>query len=172
MKKKLVQVSRVKTTGLFVSYDHLKIDRLPPDFLETANAILNERAGIDASASQTFDVLTAFTGNGTEYTEEQKTQFVALMERQRQLLDEREQQKPSLQAASNLLDIVPVPRLRKALKKLLADQAAHLDEVYAHDRPISAKFVKYGTWLLLGWTAVAYFATYALQVVKKARSIL
>ena len=67
--------------------------------------------------SKEFDVLSAFVhpnNNETAYTEEAMQTFSVAFDK---VNSARESSKPSLRSASNLLDLVPVPRLRKTLKK-------------------------------------------------------
>jgi hypothetical protein len=75
------------------------------------------------------------------------------------LLQERLQlgvygQRKSLQALKTLIDLVPPPKLRRRLVKLLADQSAHVIQLRKHRRYTAAYWIVLTTWLLAGWYAL------------------
>lgn len=60
-------------------------------------------------------------------------------------------QKRSLKALKFFIDLVPPPRLRKRLTKLLADQSAHVTQLRKSKRRIAAHWIIVTTWALVVW---------------------
>ena len=50
-----------------------------------------------------------------------------------------------------ICDLIPTPCLRKRVKKLLADQEAHLSQLKRSRRLWAARWIVLTTWILVGW---------------------
>jgi hypothetical protein len=60
-------------------------------------------------------------------------------------------QRRALQMLKSLIDLVPPPRLRKRLLKLLADQSAHVIQLRKKRRFVAAYWIVLTTWVLVAW---------------------
>jgi hypothetical protein len=58
---------------------------------------------------------------------------------------------PGLRSLSRVSDLIPTPKLRKRIKKLIADQADHLQKLKNAKRLGSARWIVFCTWLLVAW---------------------
>lgn len=75
--------------------------------------------------------------------------------------------KPSLHTLYALSDLAPSPNLRKRLKKLLADQGAHVEELYGNGKYKSARWIAFSTWALCFWYAAKSPVSSLLSAAKR-----
>jgi hypothetical protein len=62
--------------------------------------------------------------------------------------------KQSLRLLTRLVDLLPPPRLRKRIRKLLADQQHHIAELRKSKRHRAAAWIVFTTWVLVFWYIV------------------
>jgi hypothetical protein len=74
---------------------------------------------------------------------------------------------PSMASASWFIGIVPFPKLRGIMRKLVADQAAEVRDLTKQGRIKSARWQVMATWGLLFFSAMAFVITQCAGVVRK-----
>ena len=68
---------------------------------------------------------------------------------------------------SRLSDLLPSPSLRKTLRKLMGDQAAHIEELRRQGRLPAARWIAFSTWGLWLWYVLKSPVTSLVSAVKK-----
>lgn len=74
---------------------------------------------------------------------------------------------PSLNGLQSLNDLIPSPKLRKTLGKMIADQMAHVAGLHAAGRYTSAKIAAAGTWALWFWYVLKSPVTSLLSAARR-----
>lgn len=147
-------VSEVHTTyhALLVKYS---------DLAEGANAA--ELAKLNARLSAEIKVHNVVTADLSAIAEERNT----LADPPRFKLQVIMPSKPALSKLNAVNDLLPSPTLRKRLKKMMADQAAHIEELRAQGKWKSAKWIAASTWMLWAWYVFKSPLTSLLNAAKR-----
>lgn len=70
-----------------------------------------------------------------------------------------------LNRLSRICDLIPTPCLRQRIKKLLADQEAHLIQLKRGKRLWAARWIVLTTWILVAWYVLASPVTALTQAI-------
>jgi hypothetical protein len=82
-----------------------------------------------------------------------------------------EEPKRPMEKQARFIGILPGEKLRKMLKKLVADEEAHVHELYSQGRPKAALWIKFCTWGLMFYAMGAFVSTNVVKMAKSVRKV-
>jgi hypothetical protein len=73
---------------------------------------------------------------------------------------------PALGKLQRASDWIPIPRTRKLVKKMVADQAEHMTKLAAEGRRLTLWWTIAWTWVLLGWYGITHPIMQLLKAIR------